>query len=71
MAGALILLGATFYVGKKFEYWRYLIATRNEAKIAAKATGEFAGASAEELVEHAVMAERLSFANRLIGVLQR
>jgi tetratricopeptide (TPR) repeat protein len=59
LAGALILLGATFYVGKKFEYWRYLIATRNEAKIAAKATGEFAGASAEELVEHAVMAERL------------
>src|SRR6202047_4793902 len=38
VAGALILLGATFYVGKKFEYWRYLIATRNEAKIAAKAT---------------------------------
>jgi tetratricopeptide (TPR) repeat protein len=59
VAGALILLGATFYVGKKFEYWRYLIATRNEAKIAAKATGEFQGASAEELVEHAVMAERL------------
>src|ERR1700739_4513159 len=59
VAGALILLGATFYVGKKFEYWRYLIATRNEAKIAAKATGEFQGATAEELVEHAVMAERL------------
>ncbi|HLW35758.1 MAG TPA: hypothetical protein VKS98_08880, partial [Chthoniobacterales bacterium] len=43
VAGALILLVATFYVGKKFEYWRYLIATRNEAKIAAKATGDFAG----------------------------
>jgi tetratricopeptide (TPR) repeat protein len=57
--GGIILLGATFYVGKKFEYWRYLLATGDEAKIAAKATGEFAGASAEELVEHAVMAERL------------
>lgn len=57
--GGMVLIGATFYVGKKFEYWKYKIATRNEAKIAAKATGEFAGASAEELVEHAVVAERL------------
>ncbi len=71
VAGALILLGATFYVGKKFEYWRYVIATRNEAKIAAKATGDFAGASAEELVEHAVMDEQLGHwddaAKRLIA----
>ena len=59
VAGALILLAATFYVGKKFEYWRYLIATRNEAKIAAKATGDFAGASAEELVEHAIADEQV------------
>jgi tetratricopeptide (TPR) repeat protein len=57
--GGIILLGGTFYVGKKFEYWRYRLATRNEVKIAAKATGEFAGASADELVEHAVIAERL------------
>ena len=71
VVGALILLGATFYIGKKFEYWRYLIATRNEAKIAAKTTGEFAGASAEELVEHAVMDEELGHwddaAKRLIA----
>ena len=59
VVGGIVLLGATFYVGKKFEYWRYLLATRNEAKIAAKATGEFTGASADELVEHAVIAERL------------
>ncbi len=58
VAGALILLAATFYIGKKFEYWRYVIATREEAKIAAKATGDFAGASAEELIEHAVMDEQ-------------
>jgi tetratricopeptide (TPR) repeat protein len=57
--GGIILLGGTFYVGKKFEYWRYRLTNRNEAKIAAQATGEFAGASAEELVEHAMMAERL------------
>ena len=71
VAGALILIAATFYVGKKFEYWRYLIATRNEARIAAKATGEFTGASAEELVEHAVMDEQLGHwedaAKRLIA----
>jgi tetratricopeptide (TPR) repeat protein len=59
LLGGIVLLGATFYVGKKFEYWHYLIVTRNEAKIAAKATGDFAGASAEELVEHAVMDEHL------------
>ena len=59
LVGGLVLLGATFYVGKKFEYWRYLLAARRETKIAAKVTGEFAGASAEELVEHAVMSERL------------
>lgn len=69
--GAAILLAAVFYVGKKFEYWRYLIATRNEAKIAAQATGEFKGASAEELIEHAVMDEQLGHwqdaAKRLIA----
>lgn len=59
LVGVVVLLGATFYVGKKFEYWRYLLAARREAKIAAKVTGDFAGASAEELVEHAVMSERL------------
>ena len=71
VAGALILFVATFYVGKKFEYLRYLIATRNEAKIAAKLTDEFTGASAEELVEHAVMDEQLGHwedaAKRLIA----
>jgi tetratricopeptide (TPR) repeat protein len=59
LIGVVVLLGATFYVGKKFEYWRYLLAARREAKIAAKVTGDFTGASAEELVEHAVMSERL------------
>jgi len=58
IAGALVLLAATFYVGKKFEYWRYLIANRNDAKIVAKMTGDFAGASAEELIEHAVIDEQ-------------
>lgn len=59
VAGALILFAATFYIGKKFEYLRYWLATRNEAKIAAKFTSDFAGASAEELVEHAVADEQV------------
>jgi tetratricopeptide (TPR) repeat protein len=59
LVGVVVLLGATFYVGKKFEYWRYILASHREAKIAAKVTGDFAGATAEELVEHAVMSEQL------------
>src|SRR5260370_2417328 len=57
--GAVMLLGGVFYVGKKYEYWKYLIATRKDAEVAAKMTSEFAGACAEELVENAIVAERL------------
>ena len=59
LIGALMFLGGAFYIGKKFEYWKYLIASRKEAAVAAKMTREFADASAEELVENAVVAERL------------
>jgi len=38
IAGGLVLIAATFYVGKKFEYWRYLITTRNEAKLQPRST---------------------------------
>src|SRR5262245_11372830 len=41
LVGGIILLGATFYVGKRFEYLRYYLASRREAKIAAKMTGDF------------------------------
>jgi tetratricopeptide (TPR) repeat protein len=57
--GALVLLAATFYVGKKFEYWKYLIASRKQAKIAARVTNQFPGSSSEELVEQAMVDERL------------
>jgi tetratricopeptide (TPR) repeat protein len=59
LIGALMFLGAAFYIGKKYEYWKYLIASRKEAAVAAKMTREFGGASAEELIENAVVAERL------------
>jgi tetratricopeptide (TPR) repeat protein len=57
--GALVLLAATFYVGKKFEHWKYLIASRKQAKIAAGVTGQFPGVSSEELVEQAIVDESL------------
>ena len=56
---ALMLLGGMFYVGKKYEYWKYLIETRKDAKVVAKLTGEFAGATPEELVENAIAAEQV------------
>jgi tetratricopeptide (TPR) repeat protein len=56
---ALMLLGGAFYVGKKYEYWKYLIATRKDAELVAKMTSEYSGASAEELVENAIVAERM------------
>jgi tetratricopeptide (TPR) repeat protein len=59
LVGALMFLGGAFYIGKKYEYWKYLIASRRDAAVAAKMTREFADASAEELVENAVVAERL------------
>lgn len=57
--GPLMLFGGVFYVGKKYEYWKYRIATRKDAELVAKMTSEFTGASADELVENAIVAERL------------
>lgn len=57
--GALFLLGMMFYVGKRFEYWKYEIATRRAAKLSANEANKFPGISAEELVKQALIAERL------------
>ena len=59
LLGALTLLGGAFYVGKKYDYWKYRIATRKDAEAVAKMASEFPGASAEELVENAIVAEQL------------
>jgi tetratricopeptide (TPR) repeat protein len=58
LIGALMFLGGAFYVGKKYEYWKYVIASRRQAAVAAEMTREFADTSAEDLVENAVVAER-------------
>lgn len=57
--GALLLLLITFYVGKKFEYWKYRIASWNKPKISGMASDKFPGASPEQLIEQALAAERL------------
>ena len=59
VGGALLLLGITFYVGKKFEYWKYAIASRNNAKILQAEANKYPGVSAEELIDRALVAERL------------
>ena len=59
IVAALMLLGGAFYAGKRIEYWKYLIATRRDAKLVEKLTSEFSGTPPEELVENAIVAERL------------
>jgi tetratricopeptide (TPR) repeat protein len=59
VGGALLLLGITFYVGKKFEYWKYAITSRNNARVLEAEANKYPGVSAEELVDRALVAERL------------
>ncbi|MEP6603162.1 MAG: hypothetical protein ABJB69_04360 [Spartobacteria bacterium] len=57
--GALFLLFVTFYVGKKFEYWKYQIATRNKPKLDTTEANRFGDASVEELVATGLVQENL------------
>jgi tetratricopeptide (TPR) repeat protein len=59
LLGGLLLLVITFYVGKKFEYWKYVITSRNKAQIPAAVANRFPNASAAELVERGMIEERL------------
>jgi tetratricopeptide (TPR) repeat protein len=56
--GALLLLGVAFYVGKKFEYWKYLLATHSQRQITEDIPKEYADLPADELVEQGLNAER-------------
>ena len=58
VGGALLLLGITFYVGKKYEYWKYEIASRKNTKILESEANKYPGVSAEELMDRALAAER-------------
>jgi tetratricopeptide (TPR) repeat protein len=57
--GAAVLLAGIFYAGKKYESLKYFITSRKQAEIAARVTRQFGTASAEDLVEQAIVAERL------------
>ena len=59
LLGAVVFLAAVFYAGKKYEYLKYFLAARRQAKIAARVTGQFGNASAEDLVEQAIVDERI------------
>ncbi len=56
--GALLILFLTFYVGKKFDYLRYLLLTRNQPKLNETVPSKFNATSADELIEQALTAER-------------
>jgi tetratricopeptide (TPR) repeat protein len=56
--GGLFLLLFTFYVGKKFEYLKYRIASWNKPKLSG-VSDKFPGASSEQLIDQALAAERL------------
>ncbi len=59
VAGALLLLGLVFYVGKRYEYWKYAIVSRGNAKILESEANKYPGVSADELIDRALIAERL------------
>jgi tetratricopeptide (TPR) repeat protein len=58
--GAIVALFLTFYVGKKFEYWRYLWMQKNKPKLTEKIPDKYPGVSANELVEQALASEHTS-----------
>ena len=56
--GAILVLCFAFYVGKKFDYWRYVLMTRTKPKLLDKTVEKFPNSSAGELIEQALAAER-------------
>lgn len=56
--GALFLLFLAFYGGKKFDYWRYQLFSRNRPSVPAD-PNKFPNTSAAELVDQAIVDERL------------
>ena len=57
--GGLFLLVGIFYAGKKFEYLKYVITSRNKPTLPRSFVDKFPNLSSEELVEEALVAERL------------
>ena len=55
--GAILVLCFAFYVGKKFDYWRYVLMTKTKPKLMEKTVDKFPNSSADELLEQALTAE--------------
>jgi tetratricopeptide (TPR) repeat protein len=57
--GGIALLGLTFYVGKKFDHWRYMVQAASPAKVEpGSAEDKYPNLSADQLVVQALMAEK-------------
>jgi tetratricopeptide (TPR) repeat protein len=65
---AIVVLFLAFYVGKKFDYWRYLWMTRNKPRLSEKVPDKYPGVPASELVEQALASEH---AGRLTDAAER
>ena len=59
LGGALVLLGIMFYVGKRYEHWKYAIMSQKNAKILETEANRYPGISADELVDRGLIAEGL------------
>jgi len=55
--GAILVLCFAFYVGRKFDYWRYVLMTKTKPKLMEKTVDKFPNSSADELLEQALTAE--------------
>ncbi len=55
--GVVILLGLAFFVGKKFDYWKYKIFTKSKPTMEA-AADKFPGQTSDQLVEQGLALER-------------
>ncbi len=55
--GVIVALLATFYVGKKFDYWRYLWTVKNKPSLGEKIPDKYPGVPASELVEQGLVLE--------------
>jgi tetratricopeptide (TPR) repeat protein len=55
--GAILVLCFAFYVGRRFDYWRYVLMTKTKPKLMEEAVDKFPNSSADQLLEQALAAE--------------
>ena len=60
VASGLIVLVAAFFLGRKFDSWRYALLSQKQTKALAAQANKFPNVSAEELVSQGLVAENLN-----------